>query len=296
MIELTTPPQHDSEPIHKPSPSPSHPPIAPFQPHIYLPSTSSSPSSNLLIILPGLGDHPQSYSSLASSLQNTLPQTAILILRPPTPIPLLADPDEHPSQSPHAWWDAFDLLTGDTLPPQAQNPRSCLDQLSKLLDYLTAPLSSNGCAWPSHTIHLFGYGQGGTAALESAIAWTRSQRISSSPARDTHELGSVVSVCGPMLSQPGSLSTPRPASIPILSFLRHPSADNSAPQAITERNKLKTAFQPSPQVVVLPGNEDTMLRGKSEFDILIKFWSEQAKWRNRSQWELGQQEGVYRVA
>ncbi|CAD6932382.1 unnamed protein product, partial [Tilletia caries] len=306
--------QHAPEPIHKPAPASSHPALRPFHPHIFLTPASSSPgaqqsipTSNLLLLLPGLGDSPASYTSLATSLQRTLPQTCILILRPPQPIPLLADPEnEDVDQAPHAWWDAFDLLTGDFLPPQAQNPGRCLAQLGALLDYLTAPVAGDndnkGCGWPPHSVHLFGYGQGGTAAMEAAISWVRSRRAASntnsSPSNDSHELGSVVSVCGPLLSSPGSLSAPRPISVPVLSFLRHPNADQNSAQAKSERSRLLAAFKPVSDaqqvVVVLRGNEDAMLKGKDEFDRLMKFWSSVAQWRNRSSWEY-KDEGVYRV-
>ncbi|KAL9940007.1 hypothetical protein V8E36_000712 [Tilletia maclaganii] len=286
-------------------PSPSHPALRPFQPSIYL-TTSDAIASNLLIILPGLGDAPSSFASLASTLfQRSLPQTSILILRPPKPIPFLADDEGASERAPQAWWDAFDFLTGDTLLPQAQNPGGCLSQLGRLLDYLSAPVKEGGCGWPPFAIHLFGYAQGGTAALETAISWTRSRRIrlsssSSTPASatataDEHELGSVVSVCGPLLSSPGGAKAARPPSIPILAFVPSPSSTSS------EQARLQASFTPVAKCKVVAlsssscaSNEPSMIREKADFDVLFRFWSSTAKWRNRSSWEV-RDEGVYDV-
>ncbi|KAK0518313.1 hypothetical protein OC842_007829 [Tilletia horrida] len=331
-LTLTSPAASSSSSAYTPTPpSPQHPSLQPFHPHFYLPSPQKI-TSNLLILLPGLGDTPASYTALAQSFQSTLPQTAILLLRPPAPIPLLAaleeGEEEDASTAPHAWWDAFDLLTGDVLPPHAQNPGRCIAQLGALLDYLTSSSSSSsssssggGCGWPREAVHLFGYGQGGSAALEGALTWIRTKRAqgprsASSSSEPARELGSVVSVCGPMLSSPGGRASPRPASLPVLLFLRHPYADASSPQALSERTKLRAAFAFGPtsshepavqkqqqqqqqprqegQVHVLRGNEDAMLRGKPEFDVLMRFWAQSAGWRNRSSWEV-QDEGVYRV-
>ncbi|KAK0553274.1 hypothetical protein OC846_000320 [Tilletia horrida] len=295
----------DSEPARKPAPSPSHPALRPFKPFLYLDSaasSSSTPLSNLLILLPGLGDSPKAYASLATQFQRTLPQTAILILRPTDPIPFLAEPDDDPDQVPQAWWNAFDTLTGDTLPPSAQNPGPCIDRLSNLLDYLAGPIQSSpslssGCGWPPHAIHLFGYGQGGTAALETAIAWTRKRRIRSGLQAE-RELGSIVSVCGPLLSSSGGNQAPKRCAIPILSVVRHPNADTNSVHATSERKRLRSVFDPAAskdtQLVVFRGNGDAMLQGKAEFDVLMKFWSSTATWRNRSSWEV-KDEGVYRV-
>lgn len=105
------------------------------------------------------------------------------------------------------------------------DPTRTLETLRGLLSYLTASPSSGGCGWPSSAVHLFGFGQGGTAAVELAISWTRYQRSSSSgtsasgpkiqeivddeqigaggakdETKKNEELGSIVSVCGPLLS------------------------------------------------------------------------------------------------
>lgn len=70
---------------------------------------SPSPSridSNLIVFLHGLGDCHIPFFNLGKSLQKTLPQTAILALRAPTPIPLFADSGEEA----WCWWDSLDPL------------------------------------------------------------------------------------------------------------------------------------------------------------------------------------------
>lgn len=90
------------------------------------------------------------------------------------------------------------------------------------MDHLTKPSSQGGIGWKASNIHLFGFGQGGSAALEGSIAWTRSRRKNTNSSSDANnkiqeikdekveeqkkeeqietEVGSVVSVSGGLLS------------------------------------------------------------------------------------------------
>lgn len=94
------------------------------------------------------------------------------------------------------------------------NPTKFLDAFNKLLDYLTKDTVHGGCGWPSSNIHLFGFGQGGAAALEGALAWTREQRGASKitemgkelEAKAASELGSIVNICGTLLSVSNDIS------------------------------------------------------------------------------------------
>lgn len=90
------------------------------------------------------------------------------------------------------------------------------------MDHLTTPSSQGGIGWKASNIHLFGFGQGGSAALEGSIAWTRSRRKDTNSSSDANakikvikgekveeqkkeekietEVGSIVSVSGGLLS------------------------------------------------------------------------------------------------
>ncbi|PWN39496.1 hypothetical protein IE81DRAFT_352147 [Ceraceosorus guamensis] len=159
-----------TEPAIKRPPSPSR--IA-FQ-HAYIASPQQV-DSNLLILLHGLGDTQASFVDLGKQLQRALPQCAVLALRGARTVPLLGG---------GMWWDAWDPL-GEMLPASAQNPSAFIEDCHTLLDELRM------CGWQSEHVHLLGFGQGATAALEGTHAWCRANK---------RLLGSVVAVCGGMLS------------------------------------------------------------------------------------------------
>ena len=189
-------------------------------------SYDESPSgidSNLLILLHGLGDTNLPFQRLGKQLAGNLPQTAVLSLRGASAVPFLDQPG-------YSWWQVWDDIGQGTLrsintashlsditshplsnaeidPP---NPSTFLSAFSALLDHLTAEVSKGGCGWPASAIHLFGFGQGASAALEGAIRWTQADRgeekkiteldeeaRSSQPKR---RVGSIVSICGGLIS------------------------------------------------------------------------------------------------
>lgn len=212
----------------------------------YLPHPSKT-DSNLLILFHGIGDNENNFSNLAKTLQNTLPQTSVLVLRGGKTVPMFPDA--------YSWWQSFDqlgegkklknynitilverssqeshsdqnssllLALRPTFPAVTNpNPTAFLTSFNKLIDYLKTPTSKGGIGWRASCIHLFGFGQGGSAALEGAISWTRNQRRggkepSASSAKIEEitkssnslgeektmekELGSIVSVSGGLLS------------------------------------------------------------------------------------------------
>ncbi|WFD33463.1 hypothetical protein MCUN1_000276 [Malassezia cuniculi] len=145
--------------------------------------------SNLLIMLHGLGDSSAPFMRLGKTLQRTLPQTAVLSVNAPRRVPLL-------EEEAWMWWDSFDTL--------GENPRHAIGALAGLLSYI------HELGWPQERIHLFGYAQGGSLALETLVAERRSLAV-----------GSVVSVVGPLLSHP----TFSPAlSVPLMLITRIPAA------------------------------------------------------------------------
>lgn len=218
--------------------------------------------SNLLILLHGLGDRAAPFLQLGKSLQRTLPQTAVLSVQGLKRVPLL-------EEEAWMWWDTFDML-GELIPNP--DPTPAIGVLQHLLHYLCAPEEQGGCAWKAENIHLFGFGQGGSLVLETAVA------------RRPEPLGSVVSVNGPLLSFPTfspSLTTP-------LCYVTRfaPPVLSSSSQARSQLTAISKAFAHVTQLNYPPKSvpmDERMIQGP-EWRDLHTFWAK--FWRTRSAWEL----------
>ena len=141
------------------------------------------------------------------------------------------------------WYASFDPL-GDILP--RPDPTPALALLATVMQHLMAD-----CRWRADRLHLFGFAQGGSVAAEVALrAWQRGVAV-----------GSVVSVCGPLLEYP----TP-PALCPthVLFFAR--AADAGAVAAF------RKGFAGVMEVV--KKGEQGMPRSREEWEPIMRFWSE----------------------
>ena len=140
--------------------------------------------------------------------------------------------------------------------------------MAKVLDHLIEE-----CAWPPNRIHLFGFGQGGSVAAETTLAWWKKQLARTNttssaelePVPPARHLGSVASISGPLLSYP-TLATPCPT--PLLIFSRGSVA-----------KEVSTAFSKGfthVRQVVKPGTqgEESMPRSRDEWEPVMQFWSE----------------------
>ncbi|KAH9808881.1 Phospholipase/Carboxylesterase [Melampsora americana] len=189
------------------SPSKPHPRLDEIIPEIvyeYLPSPDDI-DSNLIIMFHGLGDTPKPFTNLAKTLK--LPQTAFLIIRAFERVPLL---EEEAFQ----WWDSFDPLTGD--PVTNPNPSKSLSRLNAVLDHLL----SNKIGWHASTIHLFGFAQGGSCAAELLVNRTRKVEAPNGSNQLTRpDLGSLVTISGPLLSLP-TISPETRSQTPTLLWVR----------------------------------------------------------------------------
>ena len=143
-----------------------------FDGSFFVDTVGEDGATNLLLLLHGLGDTPRPFAQLARTL--ALPQTASLALRAPVPLPCDMD---------GACWHASFDPDGHVIGPLSginrlqSLERECRCRLRRLLQLLEQ------CGWPANQIFLFGYAQGGTAALDFALH---------APSR----LGGVVSYCG----------------------------------------------------------------------------------------------------
>ncbi|KAL1938084.1 hypothetical protein VTO73DRAFT_11913 [Trametes versicolor] len=241
-------------------------------PFVYHPSDDGT-DENLLILLHGLGDTQIPFGKLGHQLH--LPQTATLALRAPEKIPYLYE-------EAYQWFPSFDHL-GELL--EHPNPTSALELMTKIVDHLV-----NDCAWPPQRIHLFGFAQGGSVGAQFALKYWSSELSlqqkalpSSSDSQSSvpapHSLGSVVSVCGPLLSYP---TLPKPCPTPLLIFHRPPPAETAMrPAAVAE---LKKGFAKVEEVKV---RGEGMPRSKEEWQPIMRFWSEHLGRR--------QMDGLYEV-
>ncbi|KAA6426411.1 MAG: hypothetical protein FRX49_03522, partial [Trebouxia sp. A1-2] len=132
---------------------------------------------NLLILLHGYGDTPEPYAKLAR--QMALPQTACLAL--PGPIgPVPGTPNGR------AWYNEED--EDESLTGQNSSSNSVTSTFQWLQQVLAGLQGSDG--WPASNTHLFGFSQGGSAALHLALH-----------CRGEAKLGSCVAVAAALLPQ-----------------------------------------------------------------------------------------------
>ena len=265
---------------------------------------SASPDgvdTNLLILLHGRGmpthacnylrlralsgDNEQPFARLGKSL--ALPQTATLALKGPQIVPLL---DEHERE----WWAETDMLgMGKSLSPldifhQAKicsssrievpnpDPGFSIKVLCDVLQELVAAPYN----WSSESIHLFGFGQGGSLACEAGQAFYK---------RTGSPLGSIVSVHGPLLSLPSNTASKIPT--PVL-YVTRPIGSTKQQQPVSALERGYTRVQVA-KLTGKPG-EISMPRNKEEWQPIMEFWSEMLRQQNA--WELGKTgEEVYEV-
>ena len=165
-------------------------------------AAGSRTEPNLLVLLHGLGDMPRPFAKLAERL--ALPQTSALALRAPLPLPAGLDG--------FAWHEAFEI-DGDLIQPNTGERRrtgSLASATRTRLRSLVRLLGQHG--WPRRRLFLFGFAQGGTAALDFACHGGGLERArvmtgayaaaaASGPTGDANgcamgALGGVISWCG----------------------------------------------------------------------------------------------------
>jgi len=153
---------------------------------------------------------------------------------------------ENPSWS---WYNTFSPIF-EPLPHP--DPSKTLPALAKLLDSLT----STEMGWQYHDIHLFGWGQGGTMAIELAYEIGKTKR----------RLGSVVCICGGLLSYP---STKLDLETPVFNFTR---ADPLSSVGEKASHTIKRAFKDVEVVRGEVGRGEDMPRGRAEWQGVMRFW------------------------
>jgi len=110
---------------------------------LFVPAGGSNTPINLLVLLHGAGDAPAPFARLAAKL--ALPGTAGLALKAPFPC------------GPGTTWFA----EGACDAADAASLAAARPALAAAID---------GAGWPRHRVHLLGYGDGGSAALDLCVA------------------------------------------------------------------------------------------------------------------------------
>ncbi|EJD48981.1 hypothetical protein AURDEDRAFT_143856 [Auricularia subglabra TFB-10046 SS5] len=208
-------------------------------PFVYNPSADGT-DENLLILLHGRGDTEAPFGKLGKSLN--LPQTATLALRGPQRIPWL---DEDGFE----WYISFDELGYDRANP---DPTPALAALSTALAHLTSH-----CGWAPERVHLFGFAQGGSVAGEFAVRQPAGK-----------QLGSVVSVCGPLLSFPSLKPTKCATRVMLWDRVNAESPKKAADDAV---KAWRRGFE---RVVSETRQGEGMPRNRDEWTPIMAFWSD----------------------
>ncbi|MCJ1321799.1 hypothetical protein MMC15_007144 [Xylographa vitiligo] len=199
------------------------------------PPPRSQAPVNVLILLHGLGDTNHSFTDLGKRL--ALPETACISLQGPTPLPF--------DLGGFHWGDdiVFDQATGqmdfDT-------------GFSKITRIITSVIEAlvDKCGYQPREIVLFGFGQGGMAALATAASFDA-------------ELGGIVSIGGPLPTLMAASSTSPSKSKSAVLILGGSSRTLITPDAVS---RLGTKFQyveykkwPNKLADGMPRNRDEML-------------------------------------
>lgn len=218
---------------------------------------------NLLLLFHGLGDTPGPFTSLAKTL--ALPQTTCIALGAPHAVPL--------SDGGRSWFTFLDSETFELIPGQQAEKRrirsmhSTVDALEQLLLHLHVY-----CGWDSRKVHLFGFSQGGTVAMEVALRYAVKGK----------ELGSCIAIASGLLEEQLSngrnlysaadSNTKNTTKVPVL--LLHGDKDTVvsrerviATEVLLNKNGMDVEFRN------IPGKGHSMISSEAETRILMEFWA-----------------------
>ena len=209
------------------------------------PPASSPLTTNVLILLHGLGDSSVSFTNLGKQL--ALPETTCISIQAPTSLPF--------ELGGYHWGDdiTFDHASGqmdfDT-------------GFTKAVKFIKQDLIEEGllknCGYKPRDIMLFGYGQGAMAALATA-------------ASIAEELGGIVSVGGPL---PSSNASAESIKTPVLVL----GGSSNTLITLINLNKLKATFQ-SVEYQKWNRAGDGMPRNRDEMLPIMRFFARRLKSR-----------------
>jgi predicted esterase len=233
---------------------------APFQ---HIPSVDGI-DENLLLLFHGLGDNPGPFVALAKTL--ALPQTSYIALGAPHEVPL--------SDGGRSWFTVFDPTTFELIPARRGGERrirsmeSTVDALEQLLLHVYVY-----CGYAPRKIHLFGFSQGGTVAMQLARRCATKGKI----------VGSCVAIASGLLEEQlydvvvfderNCSSNNIDKKIPVL--LLHGDKD-----AVVSRKRVSGTEElmknegMEVEMHSIPGKGHTMLNSEAETRIVMQFWAQ----------------------
>ncbi|KAL9070501.1 MAG: hypothetical protein Q9161_004798 [Pseudevernia consocians] len=209
------------------------------------PPALSPHTSNVLILLHGLGDTSVSFTNLGKQL--TLPETTCISLQAPTPLPF--------ELGGFHWGDdiTFDQASG-----QMDFDTGFTKAVKIIKQDIIEDTLVKKCGYKTREILLFGFGQGAMAAVATAASMAE-------------ELGGIVSIGGPL---PSSNTSAKAVKTPVLVL------GGSSNTFITRTGleKLKAAFQ---NVEYHKWNRagDGMPRNRDEMLPIMRFFARRLRSR-----------------
>ncbi|MCJ1247979.1 hypothetical protein MMC30_005194 [Trapelia coarctata] len=226
------------------------------------PVTAPKPPINVLLLLHGLGDTLTPFTTLSQQLG--LPETCCIALQAPTPLPF--------DLGGFHWGDdiVFDQSTGEMeFDTGFTNSTKVLGEVIHVL--------IEKCGFQSREVLLFGFGQGGMAALAAT-------------AEVKGELGGVVDIGGPVPSSIPIPSTSTPSSNPSPSTSSTPPPSKNRTPILLLGGSSRTLLTPSAiqkTKVIFPFTEykkwpragDGMPRTREEMFPIMEFFSRRLRSR-----------------
>ncbi|KAL8791149.1 MAG: hypothetical protein Q9195_006046 [Heterodermia aff. obscurata] len=210
------------------------------------PPPSPQKPINILLLLHGLGDSNPSFTTLGTQL--ALPETACISLQAPTPLP----------------FDLGGFHWGDDLQFDSATGQMDFDTgFEKAVNFIRRGVIESvlveKCGYMPRNIVLFGFGQGGMAAVAAALSFAR-------------ELGGVVSIGGPL---PSSASASGKSKTPVLVL------GGSSSTLITRSvvSRFKTAFD-TVEYHKWDKSGDGMPRNREEMLPIMKFFARRLRSRS----------------
>lgn len=209
------------------------------------PPASSPHTTNVLILLHGLGDTSESFTNLGKQL--ALPETTCISLQAPTPLPF--------ELGGFHWGD-------DIIFDQASGQMDFDTGFTKSVKIIKQDIIEDGllkkCGYKPRDIMLFGFGQGAMAALATAACMSQ-------------ELGGIVSIGGPL---PSSIASAKAVKTPVLLL----GGSSNTLITRTTLDKLKAAFQ-FVEYKKWTRTGDGMPRNRDEMLPIMRFFAHQLRSR-----------------
>jgi len=218
---------------------------------IVAPQNEKKASSNILILLHGLGDSHAPFAALGMNM--SLPETTCVAVRAPEPLPFANDGFH--------WGDdlIFDSSTGGL------DMESEFTKTHNLLKRVVDDVLIGNCGWKRRAVFFFGFGQGGLVALDVA------SRLSAKEADS--EFGGVVSIGGPLPT-----SAPSPAQKAKTPVILLGAEKNSAINESAEA-RARNVFD-SVQVVHWKGRkQDGIMKTPDEVRPIMEFFARRLRSR-----------------